>query len=62
MKPSIIIDVTPDGKIQMEGKEFTGKACDEKMRIFEEQLGTVKARTNKPEYFRTVAATQKVGG
>ncbi len=59
---SITIDIDNTGKINIEGKNFTGKECDAKMKAFEQELGSVKARTNKPEYHATVAATQKVGG
>lgn len=59
---TITIDVTPEGKIQIEGKGFTGKECDQKMKAFEDGLGSVKDKKLKPEYHRTVTTTQKVGG
>lgn len=63
MKAEIIIDITPDGKIDMKGSGFKGKSCDEKMKAFEQGLGEVKARTNLPEYHQpaTNTAQQKVG-
>jgi hypothetical protein len=39
----------------MEGKGFQGKACDEAMGVFEQALGVVTNRKNKPEYFRAEA-------
>ena len=48
----IIIDFLPDGQVNMEGKGFQGKSCDEAMRVFEKALGVVTDRTNKPEFFR----------
>lgn len=62
MIKTIEIQIDKDGKITIEGKGFTGRECDKKMEEFEKQLGSVKARTNKPEYSATVATTQKVGG
>jgi len=35
----------------MEGKGFQGKSCDEAMAVFEQTLGVVTNRQNKPEYF-----------
>jgi hypothetical protein len=48
----IVIDFLPDGQVSMEGKGFQGKSCDEAMGFFEEALGVVSNRKNKPEYFR----------
>jgi hypothetical protein len=48
----IIIDFLPDGQVSMEGKGFAGKTCDEAMGAFEQALGVVTNRQNKPEYFR----------
>ena len=60
MQPSITIEVTPDGKIKIEGIGFTGKACDEKMAAFEKELGKVEDRKNSPEYYATVSTQQKL--
>jgi len=48
----IIIDFDESGKVRMEGKGFQGKSCDEAMGVFEQALGVVSKRKNKPEYFR----------
>ena len=48
----IIIDFALDGEVHMEGKGFQGKSCDEAMGQFEQALGVVTDRKNKPEYFR----------
>jgi len=48
----IIIDFLPDGDVKLEGKGFQGKSCNEAMGVFEQALGVVRARKNKPEYFR----------
>jgi hypothetical protein len=48
----IIIDFRPDGQVSLEGKGFQGKSCDEAMGAFEQALGVVQERKNRPEYFR----------
>lgn len=48
----IIIDFDLDGEVKLEGKGFQGKSCDEAMGAFEQALGVVRDRKNKPEYFR----------
>jgi hypothetical protein len=48
----IIIDFLSDGQVNLEGKGFQGKSCDEAMDVFEQALGVVTNRKNKPEYFR----------
>ncbi|MBW1992298.1 MAG: DUF2997 domain-containing protein [Deltaproteobacteria bacterium] len=53
MSPEIVLNFLPDGQVEMEGKGFQGKACDEAMGVFEKALGVVRNRKNKPEYFRT---------
>ncbi len=53
MATEIILDFAPDGEVHMEGKGFQGKSCDEAMAVFEQTLGVVTNRQNKPEYFRT---------
>jgi hypothetical protein len=62
MIKTIQVDITPEGATLIEGKNFTGKECDKALAPFEEGLGKVGKRTNKPEYHRTVAPKQKVGG
>jgi len=48
----IVIDFEADGEVHLEGKGFQGKTCDAAMGHFEQALGVVKERKNKPEYFR----------
>ena len=52
MSEEIILEFLEDGQIKMEGKGFQGKSCDETMAVFEQALGVVTDRQNKPEYFR----------
>lgn len=60
---TIVLEFDTDGNSKTEGHGFKGKTCDEKMKAFEDGLGQVKKRVNKPEYNQTVntANTQKVG-
>jgi hypothetical protein len=51
----IIIDFEVNGEVKLEGKGFQGKSCDEAMGVFEQALGVVMDRKNKPGYFRTEA-------
>jgi len=50
----IIVDFAPSGEVEMEGKGFQGKTCDEAMGVFEKALGVLTDRKNKPGYFRGV--------
>jgi hypothetical protein len=50
----IIIEFDVAGEVKLEGKGFKGKNCDEAMGQFEEALGGVARRQNKPEYFQGV--------
>ncbi len=50
----IVIDVDVNGEVEMEGKGFQGKSCDEAMGHFEKALGVVSNRKDKPEYFQGV--------
>jgi len=52
MSEEIILEFLEDGQIKMEGKGFQGKSCDEAMVVFEQALGVVTDRKNKPEYLR----------
>jgi len=52
MATEIILDFASDGEVHMEGKGFPGKSCDEAMAVFEQALGVVRDRKNKPEYLR----------
>jgi len=50
--PEIVIDFDLNGEVHMEGKGYQGKACDTAMGHFEQSLGVVRDRKNKPDYFR----------
>lgn len=50
---TINISVDLDGNIKTDLDGFKGKECIEKMKPFEEGLGTVKKRQNKAEIHQT---------
>jgi len=50
----IVATIGKDGKVVLEGKNFAGKACDKAMADFEEALGKVEDRKEKPEYNQIV--------
>jgi hypothetical protein len=52
----IILEFDLNGELKTEGKGFKGKTCDKAMKDFED-LGRVKSRKNKAEYYGT--ETQK---
>jgi len=53
-KGEIIMNFKADGTLEMEGKDFKGADCDKHMKPYEQALGSVKKRTNKPEYNQKV--------
>lgn len=54
--PEIIVDITEDGKLLVEGNGFDGPTCDEYLNAIESALGIEEGKRLKPEYY---AATQK---
>lgn len=58
---SIRVIVEEDGSITSEAIGFKGKGCDKVLNELAKALGTVKSRKDKPEYFQSTAAQQKVG-
>jgi len=57
--PRIEITIYEDGRIEMDGKGFKGKACEKAMKPLEEALGKVTRHTKKPEYTQTNKEGQK---
>ena len=57
-KISIIIDEST-GEITVDGEGFEGTACDAVMKAFEDALGKVKRRHDKPAYRREGRRTQE---
>ena len=56
----IILSVTPTAEIEVKGSGFKGKECDKAMEPITRALGSVKQRTNLPEYHQSVQEKQRV--
>ncbi|AGY57982.1 DUF2997 domain-containing protein [Gloeobacter kilaueensis] len=52
-QPEIVIEIAPDGSVNLEALNFEGTACTETTAAYEQALGKVEARQFKPEYRRT---------
>ncbi len=63
MKRTIEITVQSTGEILIDAVAFKGADCEQATRFLEEALGTVAARTKKPEYHQRsrVRAQQRLG-
>jgi hypothetical protein len=59
MKPSITVEVSPTGEIQIEGHGFKGPECEQATRFLEEALGIVRAKQKKPEYNQSTTTKLK---
>lgn len=58
----IVIDVLPDGTVNIEAAGFKGGACEKATKAIEEALGGgVKQRKKKPEYWQQNVGSQSVG-
>lgn len=55
MSKEIVITIHDDGSITIEGKNFSGAECEKATAAFERELGEVKKKTRKPEYFAKAA-------
>jgi len=56
----IVIEVTPDGKVELVTKGFAGKECYDASRAIELALGVVVEDKKTPEYYKKVTTTAKV--
>jgi hypothetical protein len=59
MKPSITVEVSPTGEIQIEGHGFNGPECEQATRFLDEALGIVRTKAKKPEYNQTATTKLK---
>ena len=55
----IVIDVSPDGEIQIETKGFTGKSCITEAQFLKDVLGKETAQTLTPTYWQKNEASIK---
>ncbi len=60
MKPSITVEVSPAGEIQIEGHGFKGPECEQATRFLEQALGIVRAKARKPEFHQRQWKTQNI--
>lgn len=62
MKPSIEVNVSPKGEVQIDAVGFKGADCEKATRFLEEALGVTTNRVKKPEYHqsRTAQNQQRV--
>jgi len=51
----IVVDILPDGSVQIDAKNFEGGECKKLTAALEEDLGTVTHTRTKPEFHRTRA-------
>ena len=49
---SITINIDQEGKVEMDAVGFTGKSCDNAIKVFEEAMGEITKRNHKREYFQ----------
>ena len=52
MKPTIHINIAPDGSLQVDAEGFIGNGCTDATAALEQALGRVTERLRKPEYYR----------
>jgi hypothetical protein len=51
----VVIEIYPDGKVTVDAKGYTGKACTEDLKWLEELLGKPTSRVFKDEYRKVEA-------
>ncbi len=59
MKPSITVEVSPTGEVQIEGDGFKGPECEQATRFLEQALGIVRTKAKKPEYNQSTTTKLK---
>jgi hypothetical protein len=57
----IVIDVSANGDVTIEGKGFDGPECKKLTKELEEAVGVVTHTTIKPEYHRAPPMLRKAG-
>ena len=58
---TIIVDIGPDGAVNINAEGFRGSDCTEATRFLETALGLIQQRQHKPEYNARVRTSQKLG-
>jgi hypothetical protein len=59
MDEKIIVTVNKDGTTKIEAEGFEGSSCDGATAPYEDALGSVVERDEKPEYYTTGRNTQQ---
>jgi hypothetical protein len=59
MDEKIIITVNADGTTKIEAEGFEGSSCNGATAPYEDALGSVIEREEKPEYYTTTRNTQQ---
>jgi hypothetical protein len=59
MDEKIIITVNADGATKIEAEGFEGSSCDGATAPYEDALGSMVEREEKPEYYATGRNTQQ---
>ena len=52
MKKEVIIEIDREGNISIEGKGFSGGACENVIAPLEQELGVTTKKTHKPEFYQ----------
>lgn len=52
--PEIEFIIHPDGTVEVDGKDFSGPDCEEKIRKYLKALGEVRRETKKEDIYRVV--------
>ena len=57
---SIIVTITPDGKVEVTAEGYTGNSCEQATAFVEQALGLDTGKRKKlPSYYAKEAVTQK---
>ena len=52
LKKELIIDITPDGSLQIKTEGFKGSECEEELKPIEKAMGHVTKRVKTSEYYQ----------
>ena len=52
--PEIEFIINPDGTVEVDGKNFAGPDCEDKIRAYLKALGEVKQEKKKDDIYRVV--------
>jgi hypothetical protein len=61
MTKSIEVIVMPDGSLKIDAVGFKGADCEKATAFLEKELGQIKVKRKKPEYYRQTQNQQQIG-